>query len=139
MNHVYFGGKTVNEKQLILEIADTYGFREEKIRILSADTDNIHFVVCGIKYWSYRLSDGTLAAPVVEGYTDTSYTWKGSPVTEEYYKTHIEGKEIQLFQCVDPVCFKYEPVDRRFTSEAEVVAYISIQHNPALFHYNILE
>lgn len=126
---------TENELKAIIE--KDYGFKFDLIKNPRlCGLWYLRFEVNGIKYYGRTPYHGALPMLQVEGYTANHY-YKGTPLTEEYYKKHIHGKKLRLLKLIDTETGYYEDTGKRFATEEDVQTHIKQQKNPANWDYDL--
>lgn len=127
----------MTNQELANYIEKTYGFKKELIQnIRSSGLGSVRFTVNGINYHGCTPYAGAQPMLWVESYAYTYY-WRGTPVTEAYYKKFIEGRTIYLKKCIDADCGEWEWLDITFKTEAEALCFIRKFENPEMFDYDV--
>lgn len=126
-----------NERELIDSINEFFGF--EKDRITDAAQCGLwaaSFIVNGIKYVGSVPYYGAKPVLYVVGYD--AKTWKGTPISEEYYNNYIKDKPITILKCIDAEAGDWEPTDIIVSSEAAAIEFCQ-EHGQDKYGYDIYE
>ena len=128
----------MNRLQNVVDtISKYYGFKKELITdIEMCGLWYVKFTVNNIRYYGSVCYYGALPMLSVAGYCH-KYSWHGVPVTEEYYKRHIEGRTLYLRTCVDEDAGEWIWLDVTFKSVEEAEEFIKSRKNPAIYDYDI--
>ena len=125
-------------EKLVEMIERDFGCKKELVEdIRELGTWIFQFTVKGITYRGWIYESGVLPqiSIVVKGYT-SEHTWKGCPVTNEFYDTYVKGRKIRVYKCVGEERTNTDTgivVD----DEKDAIAYINKQKKPDDYFYDV--